>query len=261
MSGSAAADALTRRAARVTVRPTGSATIRPGRNPLTGPAASRAAQPGDRRCCTEARNRIRPTLEALQVLGVLRRRGPRSAIPGRGPTASFAPVTAVVQVGEELAGVGEGPGRPSPGGQAGTGPESGRLGPITLRNDTATTIRLSVRWAGSTQGYPGTLAPNQVERVTFRQVERVGPGLTAIIQVRPGGGRDRPEGAGGVRGGGPGRVGRNLVGRRPGIFIPADGGRRRSDLGLAAPGWPRRTSPRSRASTPPGDPVRRPTPR
>jgi len=56
---------------------------------------------------------------------------------------------------------------------------------ITLRNETATTIRFSVRWTGSAVTTWYSLAPGQAQRVTFRQVELIRANLTAVIQFAP----------------------------------------------------------------------------
>jgi hypothetical protein len=56
---------------------------------------------------------------------------------------------------------------------------------ITLRNETATTIRFRVQWPGSAETTWHFLSPGQAERVTFRQVELVRLNLTAIVQFAP----------------------------------------------------------------------------
>lgn len=136
-----------------------------------------------------ATNRIRPTLEALEAREVYFA-GVAMGLPYPSPAPPPAgPVTPAVQVGDWRVEPAKDPGvrglaaKPLP-------PVLYQVDSvITLRNDTAKTIRLSVRWAGSTEVARHTLAPGQVERVTFRQVEKVRPNLTAIIQYAPEGGR------------------------------------------------------------------------
>jgi hypothetical protein len=135
-----------------------------------------------------AANRIRTTLDALEArevcfagvsLGI--------PLPVMGPVPPAAVVAPVVQVGPS----GVGPSKDLVG-HAPAAKPAPRLSQvdsvITLRNDTATPIRFSVRWAGSTGVTWYALAPGQAERVTFRQAEKVRPNLMAAIQYGPEGG-------------------------------------------------------------------------
>lgn len=136
-----------------------------------------------------ATNRIRTTLDALEArevcfagvsLGI--------PLPVMGPLPPAAVIAPVVQVGQMR--VEPAKDLPVRGPVAKPIPVLNQVDSvITLRNETATTIRLSVRWAGSTEITRYTLAPGQAERVAFRQAEKVRLNLTAIIQYGPEPGR------------------------------------------------------------------------
>jgi hypothetical protein len=130
-------------------------------------------------------NRIRPTLEALEVREVYFA-GVAMGLPYPAPVPALpaGPLTPVVQVCDFRVEPTKDPVARGP--AAKPSPCLNQVDSvITLRNDTTTTIRLSVRWAGTTEVTRYTLAPGQVERVTFRQVEKVRPNLTAVIQYAP----------------------------------------------------------------------------
>ena len=129
-----------------------------------------------------ATNRIRPTLEALEVREVYFA-GVAMGLPypAAGPELPVGPVTAVVQMIDFRGAPAKDPVARGP--AAKPSPCLNQVDSvITLRNDTATTLRLSIRWAGSAEVARCMLAPGQVERVTFRQVEQMRPNLTAVIQ-------------------------------------------------------------------------------
>lgn len=127
-------------------------------------------------------NRIRPTLEALEVrevyfaavaLGI-----PVPPVPV--PLPPICPLVPAGQLGPYKGGLTKEDviraATPNP------APQLNQVDSVfTLRNDTTTTIRFTVRWAGARDVTRYDLAPGQSQRVTFRQTEVIRTKMTAQI--------------------------------------------------------------------------------
>lgn len=131
-------------------------------------------------------NRIRPTLEALEVREVYFA-GVALGIPVppvMGPLPPICPFAPVGQLGPYKGGLTKDdvirPANSNP------APQLNQVDSvITLRNDTAATVHLAVRWKGSTEVTRYALLPGQSERVTFRQTEVIRTKMTAQIVYTP----------------------------------------------------------------------------
>ena len=134
-------------------------------------------------------NRIRPSLDALEVREVCFAGVALGMMPPvLGPLPPIGPIRPAVDVGALRPGAVTDP--VVKGELTRPGPHLNRLDSvITLRNETATAIRFSVRWAGAAQATQYILAPGESQRVTFRQVEVFRANVSAVILYAPDQGR------------------------------------------------------------------------